>query len=166
MNGVVDVYLSAGSNIEPERHLRMACRELEARYGALRLSPVYRTAAVGFDGDPFLNLVVAFRTDEPPGVVVDYLESLHRKAGRVRGPDAFASRTLDLDLLLYGDRVDPDPAIRVPRADILRYAFVLRPLCDLAPELRHPVDGRTMAELWAGFDRADPSMERVDVALG
>lgn len=161
----VDVYVGAGSNIEAERHLRMACRELARRYGGLRLSPVYQSTAIGFDGDDFLNLVVAFRTAEPAAAVVDFLEALHRQAGRVRGASAFAARTLDLDLLLYGDLVDADPAIRVPRADILRYAFVLGPMADLAPALRHPVDGRTMAELWDAFDRDGQPMQRIEVAL-
>jgi 2-amino-4-hydroxy-6-hydroxymethyldihydropteridine diphosphokinase len=135
------------------RNLRLACRELRTRFGPLRISTVYRNAAVGFDGADFLNLVLAFRTTEPPEEVVAELERIHRLAGRVRGADPFSPRTLDLDLLLYGDAVIPDPRFRVPREDIEKYAFVLGPLAELAPELRHPVNGRTMAELWADFDR-------------
>lgn len=82
-------------------------------------------------------------------------------AGRVRGPDPFSSRTLDLDLLLYGDAVLPEPSIRVPREDIRKYAFVLGPLAELAPGLRHPLTGETMAELWAAFDQAAHPLQRV-----
>jgi 2-amino-4-hydroxy-6-hydroxymethyldihydropteridine diphosphokinase len=135
------------------RNLRLACRELRTRFGPLRISTVYRNAAVGFDGADFLNLVLAFRTTESPEEVVAELERIHRLAGRVRGGDPFSPRTLDLDLLLYGDAVIADPRFRVPREDIEKYAFVLGPLAELAPALRHPVNGRTMAELWADFDR-------------
>lgn len=163
--GPVDVYVGAGSNVDPQRHLREACRSLREAFGGLRLSPVYRTAAVGFEGDDFLNFVLAFRTDLAPLAVVETLERLHEAAGRVRGHSPFSPRTLDLDLLLYGDDVIPDRAVRVPRDDITRYEFVLRPLADLAPELVHPVNGRKIRELWADFGDRDPSMQRVEVDL-
>jgi 2-amino-4-hydroxy-6-hydroxymethyldihydropteridine diphosphokinase len=157
----VDVYVSAGSNIAPEQHLRLACRELAAHFGPLALSGVYRNPAVGFAGDDFLNLVLRFRTTEPPAAVVAELERVHALAGRVRGAERFAARTLDLDMLLYGDAVIPERAIRVPREDILKYGFVLGPLAELAPDLRHPVAGQTMAALWAGFDQSRHPLERV-----
>jgi 2-amino-4-hydroxy-6-hydroxymethyldihydropteridine diphosphokinase len=163
---VVTAYVSAGSNIDPLPNLRLAIAELRRRFGRLRLSPVYRTPAVGFAGDDFLNLVLAFETSEPPADVVAELERLHRLAGRQRGPDAFASRTLDLDLLLYGDEVIPQPPIKVPREDIRKYAFVLGPLADLAPGLVHPVTGETIGSLWAAFDRQGQPLTRVDVDLG
>lgn len=162
--GVVRAWVSVGSNIEPERNVRLALESLRARYGGLLASSVYRSRAEGFSGDDFLNLVVGFDTAEPAADVVAELERLHVVAGRVRGPDAFASRTLDLDLLLYGDQVIP--ALKVPRADVTRYAFVLGPLAEVAPDLRHPVTGETMAALWAGFDRARQPMERVGPAPG
>ncbi|MBL8223847.1 MAG: 2-amino-4-hydroxy-6-hydroxymethyldihydropteridine diphosphokinase [Chromatiales bacterium] len=163
---MVTAYVSAGSNIDPLPNLRLAIAELRRRFGRLRLSPVYRTPAVGFAGDDFLNLVLAFETSEPPADVVAELERLHRLAGRQRGPDAFASRTLDLDLLLYGDEVIPQPPIKVPREDIRKYAFVLGPLADLAPGLVHPVTGETIGSLWAAFDRQGQPLTRVDVDLG
>ena len=161
----VDVYLGAGSNVDPVKHLRMACAGLQSRFGALRLSPIYQTTAVGFDGDDFLNLVVAFHTDASAEAVVAVVEDLHDQAGRVRGPNPFSPRTLDLDLLLYGDAIIPDRAIRVPRDDVTRYAFVLRPLAELAPELLHPQTGQSMARLWADFPDKDESMRRVDIDL-
>lgn len=162
----VTAYVGAGSNIAPEANLRRALASLRGHYGALRVSPVYRTPAVGFAGDDFLNLVIAFDTDEPPLAVVAELERLHAQAGRERGPDAFRSRTLDLDLLLYGDAVMPEPPVKVPREDIHKYAFVLGPLADLAPDLVHPVRGVTIAALWAAFDRKGQPLTRVDVDLG
>jgi 2-amino-4-hydroxy-6-hydroxymethyldihydropteridine diphosphokinase len=159
---MVDVYVSAGSNLEPEENLRLACRELTRRFGPLDVSDAYRNPAVGFSGDEFLNLVLRFRTDESPATVVAELERLHALAGRVRGLERFSPRTLDLDLLLYGAAVLSGAGIRVPREDILKYGFVLGPLAQLAPELRHPVTGQTMAELWAHFDQARYPLERVD----
>jgi len=162
----VDVYVSAGSNVSPEKNLSLACRELDHRFGPLRLSGVYRNPPVGFAGDDFLNLVVHFRTTEPPSVIVAELERLHTLAGRVRGLERFAPRALDLDLLLYGAAVLSGPGIRVPREDILEYGFVLGPLAELAPDLRHPVTGETMGQLWALFDRASSPLQRVsDLAV-
>jgi 2-amino-4-hydroxy-6-hydroxymethyldihydropteridine diphosphokinase len=107
-----------------------------------------------------------FRTAEPPAAVVAELERLHVLAGRVRGLERFAPRTLDLDLLLYGDAIITEHAIRVPRDDIVKYGFVLGPLAELAPDLRHPVTGQTMSELWAAFDQRKFPLERVgDLAV-
>ncbi|MEO8443815.1 MAG: 2-amino-4-hydroxy-6-hydroxymethyldihydropteridine diphosphokinase [Gammaproteobacteria bacterium] len=157
----VDVYVSAGSNVAPEDNLRLACRELRRHFGRLELSGLYRNPPVGFAGDDFLNLVLRFRTAEPPTAIVGELERLHTLAGRVRGGERFAPRTLDLDLLLYGTEVIADRGIRVPREDILKYGFVLGPLTELAPDLRHPVTGDTMAELWARFDQGRHPLERL-----
>lgn len=155
----VMAYVGIGSNIEPARHVRMALAELARLHGELVSSSVYRSRAEGFQGDDFLNLVVGFRTNESAQSVVAGLERLHDAAGRVRGPSSFASRTLDLDLLLYGDEVIPE--LKVPREDIARYGFVLGPLAEIAPELRHPVTGETMAELWARFDRERHPMQKL-----
>lgn len=157
----VDVYISAGSNVAPEDHLRLAFRELQARFGPLEASSVYRNPPVGFEGDDFLNLVVRMRTGMPPSAVVAELEQVHALAGRVRGSARFGPRTLDLDLLLYGDAILHDPPVRVPRPDIRRYAFVLGPLAELAPDLRHPETGETMAVLWAAFDQASHPLQRI-----
>ena len=110
---------------------------------------MYESPAKGFSGPPFLNLVLSFRTDETPETILKVLSGLEAVAGRDRSGGKFASRTLDLDLLLYGDRIDA--ALKLPHPDIERYAFVLKPLADLAPGLRHPVSGATMAELWRSF---------------
>lgn len=155
----VMAYVSAGSSIEPERHLRMAVGELRGRFGPLLLSSVYRSRAAGFTGADFLNLVLGFATRETPAAIVAELERLHAAAGRVRGAARFAPRTLDLDLLLYGDRVCASPPI--PRRDITEYSFVLGPLAEIAPQLRHPVSGATMAGLWEHFDQASHPIHRV-----
>lgn len=143
------VFLGLGSNIDAEHNLKLGVDELRRRYGPLDLSRVYRGPAVGFDGDDFLNMVVGFDTDDPPADIHAQIELIHRIAGRERGASPYASRTLDIDLLLYGELVDKHPPVRVPRKDVLEHAFVLRPLAELAPEFRHPETGRTIGEHWA-----------------
>ena len=145
VSATVRVFVSAGSNIEPRANLEVACAALKERYPDLELSPVYESPAEGFSGTPFLNLVVGFRTNETPEEILQVLAEREALAGRDRSGGKFASRTLDLDLLLYGDRVDE--ALKLPHPDIERYAFVLKPLADLAPDLRHPVSGATISQI-------------------
>jgi 2-amino-4-hydroxy-6-hydroxymethyldihydropteridine diphosphokinase len=156
-----EVFIGAGSNVDPARHLRAGLRALAERYGLLRISPVYRNSAVGFAGEDFLNMVIAFETGEPVGEVVAGLAAIEAANGRRRGEQKFAPRTLDLDLLLYGELVGEFDGIELPRDEITRYAFVLRPLADLAGERRHPVLGRSFAELWAEFEGEAHPMTRV-----
>ena len=157
-----EVYVSVGSNVEPERHLRAAAVALADCYGLLRLSPVYRNRAVGFDGDDFYNAVIAFEADAPVAEVVAELDRIEAANGRRRGEEKFAPRTLDLDLLLYGDAVIEEGALRVPRAEITRYDFVLRPLLDLEPALAHPATGQPLADAWPGLVTTPPRLQRVE----
>ena len=159
------VYLGLGSNMNAEANLHHAVSSLRERFGEIELSGVYRSAPVGFEGDEFLNLVVRFSTDVAPDDLLDFFESLHERAGRARGPEKFVPRTLDIDLLLYGDVIDPEPPLRLPRSDILEHSFVLRPLAELAPDLVHPVTGSTMHDHWQEFDRARHPLQPVDVIL-
>lgn len=154
-------YVSLGSNIEPERNLRRALDALRARFGPLALSSVYRSRAVGFDGDDFLNLVAAFDSDEGPEAVAAALHAIEDAQGRDRQAPRFSSRTLDLDLLLYGDRVIERPGLRLPRAEIEEQAFVLLPLAELAPGLVHPVLGVTIGELQRRRGGAGQGIRRV-----
>jgi 2-amino-4-hydroxy-6-hydroxymethyldihydropteridine diphosphokinase len=142
-------YVAIGSNVEAECHLTMAVQAMRGRFGALQLSPVYRNQAVGFKGDDFLNAVAGFDTTLDVTGLKAALDEIEVACGRQRGAARFAPRTLDLDLLLFGDRIDA--AEKLPRADILRYAFVLKPLADIAAAERHPVTGLSYAQQWAEF---------------
>lgn len=151
------IYISLGSNIERERHIRAGLDALHAAFGELRVSRVFESEAVGFNGHPFYNLVAAAETDLPLVTVCQLLREMEFAHGREPDAKKFAPRTLDLDLLLYGDLVCETPLV-LPRGEILTNAFVLWPLAELAPGLRHPIDGRTMGELWESYDKASQQL--------
>ena len=159
------VYLSLGSNVEPESHLRAALAELRARFGEIVVSPVYRSQAVGFEGPDFLNLAAALDTDLDVFALDAWLHALEDRHGRRRDVPRYASRTLDVDIVLFGDRVIDGPGhLRIPRPE-LREGFVLKPLADIAPDARDPAGGLTIAELLAASAPLAP-LERTALDLG
>ena len=162
---MVTVFLGLGSNMDAESNLHLAVSELRSRFGELILSPVYRSRALGFDGDDFLNMVVGLETGRSPQDLLNYIETIHALAGRVRSGDRYSSRPLDIDLLLYGDLVDCEPPLRLPRRDVLAHNFVLRPLAEIAPDFVHPGTQRTISEHWRDFDAACHPLVPVDVIL-
>ena len=149
------VFVSIGSNQDRERSVRTAVSALERRFRDVRLSSVYETEAVGFEGDPFFNLVAGFETELDLEEVVRALRDIETLVGRVRTGKRFGPRTMDIDVLTYGDAVcDQDP-VEVPRGEITRHAYVLHPLAELAPEATHPVLGESFSSLdrRLGLDR-------------
>jgi 2-amino-4-hydroxy-6-hydroxymethyldihydropteridine diphosphokinase len=155
-----EVYVAAGSNIEPERHLAMAVRELKRQFPGIRFSPWYRNRAVGFEGEDFINLVAGFTTELEISEVLSRLHAIEALCGRPRAAPRWAPRSMDLDVLLYGDLVCQEPHLKLPRPDLLKRAFMLGPLAALAPEVMHPTEGETIGELWKRFDRdAHPLVE-------
>ena len=159
------VYISIGSNIEREKNVRAAVAALRQRFGALQLSPVYENRPIGFDGDNFYNLVAALDTDQPPETVTAVLHAIEQDQGRTRTESRFGPRTLDLDLLLYGDLVRDNENLRLPRDEIREYACVLRPLAELAPDRRHPETGETFAQMWAQFPQSRQPLVPVEIDL-
>lgn len=142
------VWISIGSNIDRERNIAGALRDLAAEFGSLVVSPVYETEAVGFAGDAFYNLVVGFDTRLRPAELHRRMRAIEDRHGRVRGEEKFSPRTLDLDVLTYGDAITTEGGKALPRDEILEYAFVLAPLADVAGDEVHPQAGLSYGELW------------------
>jgi len=157
-------YISIGSNIDRERHIPASLKALEQHFGKLTLSSIYETDPIGFEGDPFYNLVAGFISDQDVKAIMEILFKIELENGRNRECKKFSARTLDLDLLLYGDLIVNEGRIRIPRDEIERYAFVLEPLAEIAGHLRHPVSGIRYAELWEKFDKANLKQHRINPA--
>jgi 2-amino-4-hydroxy-6-hydroxymethyldihydropteridine diphosphokinase len=137
-------YVGLGANLgETRRQLEAAIEELKHSPGtnAVRVSGLYRSAPVGYLQQPdFLNAVAQLDTELAPGALLDRLQEIERRHGRDR-PFPGAPRTLDLDLLLYGDRVLAGPRLTVPHPRMHERAFVLEPLTEIAPDIAIPGRG-------------------------
>lgn len=153
------VYLSLGSNLEPRRYLQAAVAELRQRFGAITVSPAYRSRSVGFDGADFVNLAVGLDTELSPQALNDWLHALEDRHGRRRDVPRYSDRTLDVDIVLYDDLVTSGSGhLEIPRGE-LKHAFVLKPMADIAADVRHPVSGLSMAALWASFPVDEEPLE-------
>jgi len=156
-----EVFVAAGSNVTPRANLSRALRLMRQAWPDLRVSPAYANKAFGFEGEDFINLVAGFTTDEPLAVVLGRLHAIEAACGRPRGAPKWAPRSMDLDVLLYGDTVGEFPGATLPRPDLLKRAYMLGPLADIAPDLVHPTVRRTVNELWAEFDADGHSLTPV-----
>ncbi len=152
------VYISIGSNIEPLRYIRSSIITLRKYYGKLILSSVYETEAVGFEGDNFYNLVVGFDTEMEVDKVIRTLKQIENDNNRQRTSERFSARTLDLDLLLYDDLIFKND-------EILKYAFVIIPLAEIAPSSVHPIIKQSYRDLAQAFDTTEQAIWRVDVEI-
>jgi 2-amino-4-hydroxy-6-hydroxymethyldihydropteridine diphosphokinase len=158
-------YVSGGSNLDAEHNVLRAARALKDSYPGARFSRVYRNGAVGFEGPDFLNFVVELPVQGEPGPLKAELERIEGLCGRPRYAPKWAPRTMDLDILLFGDAVMDVPGLVLPRPQLTNWAFMLGPLAELAPEAMHPVAGRTVGELWAGFDQHGHPLRRETIDL-
>ena len=159
------VYIGLGSNVDREKNIVLAIKEMRKVFGELELSSVYESAAVGFDGSDFLNLVAGFKTDDNVAEVVRALREIEDNLGRDRTQPRFSPRPIDLDILTYDDLEMDEPGIQIPRKEILENAFVLRPLQDIAAEVLHPVLKQSYRQLWAEMVPNAVSTEVFDLAL-
>lgn len=135
---MAQVYISVGSNIDAKTNIRKVLDALRAEFGELECSSTYESKAVGFDGDNFLNLVVALKTSLDIAVLNECLHKIEDDLGRDRATGSFSPRSMDLDLLLYDEEIYAQNGIHIPRDDIIKYLFVLWPLAELVPMALHP----------------------------
>ncbi len=148
-------FISIGSNIDKETHIPSSIAALQKHFGETVLSSFYETEAVGFEGDEFINLIVQFSSELDAKNVAKLLRQIELEHGRTRDSRKYAARTLDLDLVLYGDLVLSDGRLQIPRDEIERYAFVLEPLAEIAADLLHPVSKKSYAQLWEEYDKSN-----------
>lgn len=159
------VYVAIGGNVEPERWFPVAARELRRRFPGARFSSCYRNPAYGFDGADFINAVAGFDTATTADTVLAHCHEIEVLCGRRRNDPKWAPRVMDVDLLLYGDAVAETAAFRLPRPDLLRRCYMLGPLAEIAPSLRHPITRRTIAEHWQELSREPHTLESMALSL-
>jgi 2-amino-4-hydroxy-6-hydroxymethyldihydropteridine diphosphokinase len=163
--GHVRVFVAAGSNVDPEKNLARACAEIARRWPDAIFSRAYRNVAVGFDGPDFINLVVGFSAAQPLASVIELLRGIETQCGRPRYAPKWASRTMDLDVLLFGDRVEKTSEYTLPRPDLLKRPYMLGPLAEIAADVLHPTEQRTIGELWQTFEGNGHTMTAVSIEL-
>ncbi len=156
------IYLSLGSNVDRHKHIAAALDALSVLLGDLTISSVYESKSIGFDGSNFFNLVVGAQTNLAVGELSDALKRIEDENGRKRSGPKFSPRTLDIDILTYDDFVGAAHGIDLPRAEITKNAFVLLPLAEIAPQVRHPQLHKTYSELWREYDQASQSLWAID----
>lgn len=155
------IYISVGSNIEAHKHIRGAANALREKYSELIISSIYESKAIGFEGDNFLNLVIGADTNDDVIAVSQTLHQIEDKFGRERTGPKFSSRTLDLDLLVYDDLIMDEQGIQIPRDEITKNAFVLWPLAEIAPELKHPQIAKSYTQMWQEYDKSKQQLKPV-----
>ncbi|MEM7256028.1 MAG: 2-amino-4-hydroxy-6-hydroxymethyldihydropteridine diphosphokinase [Pseudomonadota bacterium] len=148
------IYISLGSNINPNHHIPQALQTIAADLSECSISPIYRSAAVGMQGADFLNAVAGGYTTTDVASITRWLKNIEQQHNRIRGADKFTDRTLDLDLLLYNQLITDD----LPHHDIEEQAYVLQPLVDLAPQLIHPTLQVSMSALRNRLSQTNPDL--------
>jgi 2-amino-4-hydroxy-6-hydroxymethyldihydropteridine diphosphokinase len=159
------IHVAIGSNIDPQRRVVQAAQGLRQRHADARFSPCYQNAAFGFTGPDFINAVVELNSSESIAEVLSQLRAIELQCGRQRDDPKWAPRAMDLDLLLYGDCIEKTPEYRIPRPDLLRRRYMLQPLADLAPGLRHPVTGQRIDAHLAQLGADAPALTRIELDL-
>lgn len=151
-------FISMGSNIAPEKNIVEALKLLSSHVKILKVSTVYLTEPLQGKSQPkYYNCVVKIETEtEPRNLKVDVLKPIERKLGRERTEDKYASRTIDLDLIAYGDLRLNTKELVIPDPEIQKRAFLAVPLCEIEPGLQLPGWDKSIEEIADSF--RDPGM--------
>lgn len=156
------IFVGIGSNIDRTHNIRDGVQALRQNYGDLLISSVYESIPFGFDGDNFFNLVVGFSSDKAVESVVTDLHQIENTSGRNEKLSKYAARTLDIDLLLFDDLIIEEKGLKLPRADLLKYSFVLCPMAEIAPDRLHPVEKKTYKKLWQNYEKPRNDLWKID----
>ena len=159
----VKVYIGIGSNIDKVRNIKGCLKYLKDFFSEIRISPVYQSKAVGMEGDDFYNLVVRFKTSLGIKALESKLREIEYCFGRKRNQPPHTSRTLDIDLLLFGNLISEKH--NIPRDDITNYIFVLKPLYDIEPDLIHPIRHEKISILWEKFDKSLQTIQSLEGSI-
>ena len=154
--------LSIGSNIDAESNIRAALDALNLEFNNIRSSTTYESQSVGFDGDNFLNLVVLADTNKGLDDVTIFLKLLEDRLGRDRLQARFSGRTMDIDILLYGNESGMFCGIELPRPEVTENAYVLQPLSELLPDVIHPATGMSYLKLWQDYDKSKQQLWAIE----
>jgi 2-amino-4-hydroxy-6-hydroxymethyldihydropteridine diphosphokinase len=166
VSAATPVYVAAGSNVDPLVNLRRALDVLHRHFAPLIVSRAYANAAVGFEGDDFVNLVVGFSTPLDVHAVIERLHEAEAACGRERNAPKWAARAMDLDILLFGAMLCDEPGLKLPRPDLLKRPYMLGPAAEIAPRLVHPTARRTLADLWQEMQSTQAAHAMRPVELG
>ena len=150
-------YLGIGSNTARVQNINSCIEYLNCSFSTTVVSPTYRSPSFGFNGHDFYNLVVRVDSVFSPHQLKQWIQSIEDLHGRDRSKPRYSNRTLDIDLLLCNDMIIDDGFIQIPRAEILKRKYVLKPLQDLAPDLIHPLAQKRLADLWQALSMTDRS---------
>lgn len=151
---MTSVYVGIGSNIDKHKHIEVAVDELSGLGQFIRQSTIYESPSLGFRGAPFFNLIVEIQTSLTLEVFAKFLRDIEIRWGRALEAQKYQDRTLDLDIILFGDMIR-DSSPQLPRKDIYHYPFVIQPLYELSPDLVIPGDGRTVRDIWLQAEHLD-----------
>ena len=160
---MTQVFLGLGSNLEREKNVHAGLAALRNLLGELIVSPVYESESIGFKGRHFYNLVVSANTELTLAQLSESLKKIEDDNGRVRTGPKYSPRTLDIDILTYGNFVGAEAGIELPRAEITQNAFVLLPLSEIAPLELHPQLQKSYEDLWQSYDKAAQALWQIEL---
>jgi 2-amino-4-hydroxy-6-hydroxymethyldihydropteridine diphosphokinase len=162
---MAQIYISLGSNINREHYVKQGLIALadafDLPFKELTLSSLFESAAIGFNGAAFYNMVIGISCTQNVSQVANILRTIEFSNGRDRNAKKFSPRSLDLDLLLYDNLIINLPA-QLPRDEITTNAFVLWPLSQIAPELSHPILKKNYQYLWKNYNKQNQQLSIID----
>jgi len=162
---MVEVLLSIGSNIHRKRNIASGIAALRQLDESIEISEVYESEAVGFDGDNFYNLVALMKTDASVAELAGQLRDIENDHGRDRKAPKFSARTLDIDILTYGQQTGVIDGVRLPRSEVFKNAFVLLPLAEMFADMLCPGEDLSYAQLWQSLNLHHQKLWVVDASF-